>query len=157
MSVLSSYARRHYESSVEQEIRSLTKAISISCCGELLSELMNKTKGPGRAASSESSSQIKNQSGLDRLSRQATEEQLELRFFTSQCGALQWSIQSDQCRREKKNMHVAIVPNTPFKKKRPLMLTANYERGQIAVTDLTKDKICYTLQYGWKHLQTNHK
>lgn len=29
-------------------------------------------------------------------------------------------------------------------KKRPLMLTANYEYGQIAVTDLTKDKIFYT-------------
>lgn len=42
-------------------------------------------------------------------------------------------------------------------KKRPLMLTANYEYGQIAVTDLTKDKIFYTLQYGWKHLQINHK
>lgn len=37
------------------------------------------------------------------------------------------------------------------------MLIANYEYGQIAVTDLTKDKIFYTLQYGWKHLQINHK
>lgn len=36
------------------------------------------------------------------------------------------------------------------------MLTANYEYGQIAVTDLTKEKI-YMLQYVRKHPQINHQ
>lgn len=44
MSVLSSHALRHYESAEEPEIRRLTKAISISYCGRVMSELMNKTK-----------------------------------------------------------------------------------------------------------------
>lgn len=59
MSGPSSYARRHYESAKEQEIRSLIKAISISRCGKVLGEVMNKTKGPGKAAPSQGFSQIK--------------------------------------------------------------------------------------------------
>lgn len=79
MSGASSYARRHYESAKEQEIRSLIKAISISRCGKVLGELMNKTKGPGKAAPSQGFSQIKkiNPAWTDYL-RRRTEESSSL-------------------------------------------------------------------------------
>ena len=58
MSAASSYARGRCEAAKEEQIRSLTEAISVSCCGRVLSELMNKTKGPGEAATSESSGRL---------------------------------------------------------------------------------------------------
>lgn len=90
MSGPSSRARRHYESAKEQEIRSLIKAISISHCGKVSGELMNKTKGPGKAAPSRGFSQIKkiNPAWTDYL-RKRTEES---GFLTSQLRAIHRSI-----------------------------------------------------------------
>lgn len=57
----------------EQEIRSLTEAISISFCGKALSDLMNKTKGPGCCCFRKATVKSEINPAWDRLSQRAYE------------------------------------------------------------------------------------